>query len=338
MSDQTDELEGLLREKEELVEALTQRLEQAAEQLDRMQRSGADRPGSGGSRGGGVPGELVEKQSELCEQLSGAVSQWEDMQCAPTLGRIESQIIELRDLITTATTQGGLIAGSASGGQSQSVETSPPSPANIEAGDENASVTAGWEAMKASLMGSNPDSQAPRAPNVPDHPLDDFDDPFASPPQSIGEQDSPSPPEDFESPQPIDVEQATVEQLRTAVHQRDEFIAVILRRYRSLEQSRRPSDDWKQLEAAPDDMIRRLQELEARLDEACRLAEVELSVERARLGREENRLRQLEANAQKALERLGLAEADGLTVPEGDSGSDSERRWLRMLGIKSEAD
>ena len=73
-------LEAKLKEKEKLVGALTKRLEQAAEQLDRLQRSGAKKGGRG--RGGGLPAELVEEQKTLTEDLKRAVEQWEAMQAA----------------------------------------------------------------------------------------------------------------------------------------------------------------------------------------------------------------------------------------------------------------
>ena len=80
-----------------MVAALTERLKQAAEQLDRNHRMGADR---GLRLGGGIPPEVIQTQKTLVEDLQRAVEQWEGMQAAATLGRIEIQISELRDLFT----------------------------------------------------------------------------------------------------------------------------------------------------------------------------------------------------------------------------------------------
>ena len=78
MQEQLTTLEAQLQEKEQLVAALTERLEQAAEQLDRLHRTGADRAMRTG--GGGFPAEMVEQQKQLVDDLQRSVQQWEDMQ------------------------------------------------------------------------------------------------------------------------------------------------------------------------------------------------------------------------------------------------------------------
>src|SRR5207302_7713300 len=90
-------IQNRLREKEQLVAALTERLEQAAEQLDRLRRTGVDK----GRRplGGGFPAEVIEDHKSTLEDLKRIIARWEDMQAGATLGRIEAQIVELRDLM-----------------------------------------------------------------------------------------------------------------------------------------------------------------------------------------------------------------------------------------------
>src|SRR6516225_434085 len=90
-------IQSQLREKEQLVAALTERLEQAAEQLDRLRRTGVDK----GRRplGGGFPAEVIEEHKTTLEDLKRVISRWEEMQAEVTLGRIETQIAELRDLM-----------------------------------------------------------------------------------------------------------------------------------------------------------------------------------------------------------------------------------------------
>ena len=89
-----------LREKEHLVAALTERLEQAAEQLDRLRRTGVDK----GRRplGGGFPAEVIDDHKHTLEDLKRVITNWEDIQAGATLGRIETQIMELRELIVGA--------------------------------------------------------------------------------------------------------------------------------------------------------------------------------------------------------------------------------------------
>ncbi len=68
-------LESQLKAKEELVAALTERLEQAAEQLDRFQRTGGDRAGR---TGGVLPLEMIDEQRSLTQNLQEVVTHWED--------------------------------------------------------------------------------------------------------------------------------------------------------------------------------------------------------------------------------------------------------------------
>jgi len=79
-------LEEQLCEKDELVAVLTERLEQAAEQLDRFRRTGS---GRGVRLASGLPTELVDSQKSLITKLEHAVAQWEDLQAAAALGRLE---------------------------------------------------------------------------------------------------------------------------------------------------------------------------------------------------------------------------------------------------------
>ena len=87
----------LLVQKDQLIQALTDQLEQAAEQLDRLQRAGADRK-RGGLLGGGGSG-LTDEHRQTFDDLQRIVQQWEDLQAGLTLGRIEIQLSELRELV-----------------------------------------------------------------------------------------------------------------------------------------------------------------------------------------------------------------------------------------------
>jgi hypothetical protein len=316
MSDTTDDLELLLREKEELIDALTERLELTAEQLDRLQRSSGDR---GHWMAGGMPAELVEQQQTLCEDLERVVQQWEDAQPTASLNRIEMQLGEIRDLVAQLSAGGGVSSGTYrdDGQARRSVATEEPSSAP-------ASGTSAWEALKAGLMAQG-GGDAPAATN--------------------SEPAAPAGPDPFETelppaPESVDVDTANRETLRDAVLARDEYIAELLRRMRSMEGRTRPTDGWKAVEGVPEDLRGRLEGLERRLEQVLRMSEVELSLERAKLGREAARLKQLEESTQKAMERLGVAmaaqEAEEDAEDEAPHDSSPDGRWLRMLGIKRE--
>ena len=317
MSDATFDLESLLREKEDLIDALTERLEMTAEQLDRLQRTSGDR---GHWLSGGMPAELVEQQQTLCEDLGRIVQQWEESQPGITLNRIEMQIQELRDLLV----QGS--GGSANGAYSAEGAARHPY-ASEQAADDQPSEASAWEALKAGLL-SQSSGEIPVAAitSEPTHSL---------PVEDLGP--NPFDGEPLNAPAAIDVDEASREDLQYAVLARDEFIAELLRRLRSVEGRTRPTDGWKALESVPAELRTRLESLERRLDQAARMSEVELSIERAKLGREAARLKQLEEQTQKAAERVGLALADAERAEKEDDETETTQqhadgRWLRMLG------
>ena len=76
--EQIRSLQALLDEKEQLIHALTVQLELAAEQLDRVRRTGHHSPVQLG--GSAYPPELLDNHKELVDQLKLVVTQWQDMQ------------------------------------------------------------------------------------------------------------------------------------------------------------------------------------------------------------------------------------------------------------------
>jgi hypothetical protein len=95
------EAESRLAEKQRAVDDLTGRLEQMAEKLDRLHRMGLDR----GVRVGGFPKEVIEQQAALVADMQQAVQSWQDVQTEAALGRIEIQLLELRDFVIDRVTE-----------------------------------------------------------------------------------------------------------------------------------------------------------------------------------------------------------------------------------------
>jgi hypothetical protein len=108
-----------LQQREQLIEVLTERLEEAAEQLDRMHRSGADRAvrAGGGGGGGGLPGEFVDRLFGMADGLELMTAEWQDVQAAALLNRIDARIDRLIDVLR----------GDASGGYDSPDTASAPS-------------------------------------------------------------------------------------------------------------------------------------------------------------------------------------------------------------------
>jgi chromosome segregation ATPase len=301
MQERIAALEAQLSDKEQIVAALTERLEQAAEQLDRLHRTGADR----GMRIGGLPPELVEQQQKLVEDLERAVQQWEEMQPGAFLNRLEAQLSDIQEGVRRLESGDGEVRSSHSGHRSEEPpRSSSQSPKSI-LDFMKASMGAPAEAAGADEAAAAEPGAA--AEQVVCHiPLPSLEDP----------------------PAPVDLAQASPEQLSSACEARDTYILYLLHRLRQIESLGHVPNSWAGLENAPEELRARLEDLEKRLQETLRLAEVELSLQRAKLAREEARIHSMDEQVQKELRRAREASDGQSTQGEDLSGS----RWRRMLG------
>lgn len=311
------ELEDALHERDMVVQMLTQRLEQAADQLDRVQRTGSDRRSSATS---GVPPELIEGQQTLLDQMNRLLGEWEDLQAGSMLSRIESQISELKDLVSS---------GPPTGGSSHARSTTGPSnsPANVHA----ETAPAGWEAIKAAMMagessGSSMNSTTNSAPTV-----------AASTPVLASQVPSgatDAPPALPDPPPFVDVDQAAIDVLRVAVQVRDEYISMLIRRIVAQDQSTR-LPDWEALNQAPADLRCELDNLRQQLQQKLRIAEVDLSLQRARFAREEAKLQVKADQVTRQMRQAGLptdeAAATTSSAPNQSSDGQQGRRWMQFL-------
>jgi hypothetical protein len=330
-----EDLQRRLEERQRLVEELTARLEQAAEQLDRLKRSGA-------GRGlGGIPSELINQQRSLTEELQNAVQQWEEMQPTELLARVEMQVVELRDLIVDRFNNASLSfaapadpASHETGDPHRSEAATKAPPARKSARPTNdAGGLSSYEAFKAGLMDTDDDGSA--------------DEPHSPADGSSTATEAANEPAPFQCPPPVEVPAvdppdavdfatATLDDLRGAVDERDSYIAYLIRRLRAAESVTRPAGNWSNLESVPDEFRSRLEEHERRLQESLRLAEVETSLERARLAREAMRLEHLGDQLRKKALQLGVADDDPANQePDYDGDPESAKkngRWFRLFG------
>lgn len=316
------QLEEEVVSKDELVTALTVQLEQLAEQLDRLQRSGADRKRSGG--GGGLPADVAESHKKIVGDLERVVQQWEDMQAGLTLGRIEVQLSELRDFIGDRLSGvAALPAGGAGSGfptlpksivmERISVTSTGPEPPAIETTAEptetqQSELPSMWESLKSRMLEDTPTITAEDVTN------------------GAGLEEEPPP------PAPINPSTATPTELETALDERDAYITFLLRRIRQ-HGAVPPPPDWVSLESVPEDLCRTLEGHSKQLEELLRTAEIELSIERARIGREHSLLRQQQEAIDKQMRRLGLKTLDEQVAATDEAVSSTDRRWVRFLGL-----
>lgn len=301
-----------LAEKEAVIAALTEQLERAAEQLDRLQRTGADR-----RKQGFLPPDLAEEHKQLVSDLARVVQQWEDLQAGMALGRIEIQLGELRDLIlsrwqtpnacpTTDSEPRDHLAWTVNSPSHQEiVGAAPQAPAEASAAAGFSQEISEWDRLKSQLLD---------APEVPSEKPAPFEEPLP-----------PLPPA-------VDFSTAKADDLVAAVTARDEFIGYLLRRLRAAEAGVLPAD-WSPLAQHDPEWAARLQRLAQQLEEKLRLSEVEFSLERARLARKHTRLQHQQELLAKQLKRLGLKSVDDLEEQTPTQAAAHERRWVRFLGI-----
>ncbi len=320
------ELETEVAARDELVTALTVQLEQLAEQLDRLQRSGADRKRSSGN---GLPADVVDGHKKVVGDLERVVQQWEDMQAGLVLGRIEVQLSELREFVAERLSFDGgppRLGGHERGAAFPSLPSSmvlerltvtskPSEPPSLET--NSASVLTGetsptelpsmWESLKSQML---EEPTLVSAEDVSGEPISDEEPPV---------------------PAPIYPATATPSELEAAFNERDGYISFLLRKIRRLTPVPTPPD-WVSLERVPEELCQTLASHTKLLEEHLRLAEIELSMERARIGREQSQLRQHQELIEKQMRRLGLKTLDEQAAQQ-DEIAPADRRWVRFLGL-----
>jgi len=316
------DLQQKLNEKEKIVTALTSRLEQAAEQLDRLHRSGADRHGKILS---GIPAEVIDEQRELINDLKAAIQHWEELQSTSAMGRFEAQLGELREMLAEQLDlkdridKGGKTSAFTSGGTSASPVTQRSS----------------WDEMKAQLLRDSSASSTRKDDSdvlVPGAELSGLDDEEeARDGRSAFE-------EKYESEYVIEIpdrpaeinniDKADADTLRAAVKERDEHIDKLMEVIDALKDLS-GQDEFEHAKLHQKALEERLKKAEAEMREKLRQAEIEMSMERAKVAREAARLQQLSSGGSVLPDANG-AEQAAEEAPSEDKGS----RWARFLGSK----
>jgi hypothetical protein len=338
-----------LREKEHLVAALTERLEQAAEQLDRLRRTGVDK----GRRplGGGFPVEVIDDHKHTLEDLKRVITNWEDIQAGATLGRIETQIMELRDLIIGTGPGNGYGGGSVAPHAAARIPAPPPpspppaaSPPRESAPHDSAPRAGGtpgnnawWEAQKAALMGEPVPAEVQAA-------LAAAEAPAGGEPQSV-EESQPTGSCDLaglnipDLPAPVDFDNVTLDEAREAIRERDRIIQLLREPLLLARASGQLPANMHSLEGLPEPVQARITELETQWHAKFRQVELDLALERARLAREQAAVRQQQEALQKQLRQGGAPGKSAATDEGGGKGEESassKRRWFRFMGKNSD--
>jgi hypothetical protein len=270
-AEQIAELMAELQHREQLVEALTQRLEETAEQLDRLRRAGAERGQLAGAfdAGAGLGTDVLRRQVQMADRVENVLNDWEEVDGAATLKRLDIRMEKLIDLIRES------LYGTGS--------------------QESSERDTGYSSRESSSDHSGETSRegAAAAPSAP----------AATATVPVAEPVVEEPLELVEPPPPVAETEADPAALKVAVLLRDEYIAYLLRELRK----RRPVTkiDWVALHQAPAEFVAQLKRLEQRLQIEIQKEELSLSLERARLSREQVELQKIRSRLDREIRRLG---------------------------------
>jgi hypothetical protein len=258
--------EQRLAEKQSDVEELTGRLERMAEKLDRLHRMGLDR----GLRVGGFPKEVIDQQAALVADMQQAVRSWQDVQTGATLGRIEIQLLELRDFVIDRVNEWEA-AQHADG----------PPPADGDAAPPADSADAIAAAPDPEPVGSD----LPIEPDVPDVP------------QAI---------ERVDPPEVVDLARATTAQLQRQSEEQDRFIDYLQSRLEAVNHEHAETGGPMCWYGTPSELDGRLNHVAGQLEEGVALAEYELALQRRLLARKEAAFVERERGLLERLRAMGL--------------------------------
>ena len=273
---------------------------------------------------------MVEDQQSLIDELREAVVQWQDLQAASALGRVECQLSELRDLVANNLIHTQAPAGEI-GAAPGIFSPAPPAawssaPGRLEDRHPPAAEppqAGSWEARKAAMLAG--DDAEPAATSCT--PLAAIE--FA--PTEVEVLSA--------APAGFEVALASLDELREAVVERDLHIQQLTERLHAFQSVPVPPIHLPSMEGLPDEQRRYLQAWEAQLQDRLRKAEVELSMERARLARDEIALRhQCEQLNKDRRKRAGDAQDsvddEAEAAAQNPRGSVSNRRWLSFFKSK----
>jgi len=299
-----------LQQREQLIETLTERLEEAAEQLDRVRRTGSDRQVRGGGGGGGFPPELVERQIAIFDAMEQSLIEWQDLQGAALLQRMDLRLEKLIDLLR-------------GDGGGESADQYDQQASSGQYGSHYGAAHGGTQAASPDQAGSSRTAGDGSASNAA---------------HSAAEVDSVSgdepPLELLEPPPPVADDEQNPANLQAHLLARDEYIGYLIRQLRQ----RRPTPriDWERLRECPAEFETRLKSLEQRLHSDLQREELALSLERAKLARERAELDKIRTRLEREIRQLGQPGQPAAPGKEARSEPEEPKSntWRSLFGKK----
>lgn len=294
------ELQIIVQEKDELLKILTERLEVAAEQLDRLRRQGGPLeplPHSSSP--------AVFDDPEVTEDFRQMLADWRDLQSRGWFGSLEERLDGIHDLVARL--------------RSAPVESRAEEPRQAPA--SVAEILSKYSVDVPAAADERPKSEGP-GDQQEDFPSDTVPARLELP----------------EPPPAVDLEQADAEELREALRQREEYIARLSDYLLAFDAADHIEIESPQIGALTADQREAMEAWEAKVRKELRQTQIQLWIERAQLSREQMQIQQMQHQLETETRRLGLAKQKGLAGDPNDpaSGADGQKSksWLGLFGNK----
>ena len=242
-----ESLQRELQNKDNIILALTEQLENTVDQLDRLKRSGV-KENSGDSRSQSPFG--------LASQVASALEAYDELAPAEHFDRIEDGIDQILQLLSQGSVQLAALPEAAE-----------------KNGESEAKDDSFWEETKSRLMGgdSSPATLESAATQDSLPTQAESDEEFQS--ESTPVQEPFSVPAMPEAPKPIE-DLKDIVTLEEGVGSRDDYIVYLVARLRSSEQAKIPVINWDDLEHAPEKLVQELLDLKIKLEDHLRQSEI----------------------------------------------------------------
>lgn len=316
-------LEQQVQEKDQLLQIVTERLEQAVEQLDRFRREGAHPEFDAPAR---QSDGLADDEPDLRDDLRQMLADWNNLSQRGWFDQLDQRLELIQERVSGIDAP---VAARQSGHSSPSESHGKPA---AQKKDDANSYTSSVADILARFGGETPkDSDSKEIPvsgveTSPD----------TSPAEPIADLPSermlvPLPP----SPVAIDLETADVDALRCAVFERDEHIALLEEYLHTLEATGQQPIEFPTLENLTDEQREVLETWSDAIRKEFRQTQIHTSLERAQLSRETMKLQHRQQLVDSELKRLEMAKKSGVFDPDTDSpGGSKARGWLGLFGAK----
>ncbi|MDB5386158.1 MAG: hypothetical protein JWM11_1804 [Planctomycetaceae bacterium] len=320
-------LEELVQEKDQLLSIVTERLEQAVEQLDRFRREGTQ-PTFDELAQSSVVENDADLRGNLKDDLRQMLDDWQDLQQRGWFDQLMTRLESLQSGVARA--DSSTDSRLASPVESQAKPSGSP---KDDSGSYSSSVADilsryGMETPKE----PEPQSKPPVEPTYGGDTVVKSSAVTRSDRDTISERMLvPLPP----SPESVDLETSDLATLRAAVVARDYYIAQLEDYLQTMEATAQQPVDFPCLDDLTDQQRQLLNQWSESIRKEFRQTQIQISLERAQLSRETMKLQHRQNLVESELKRLDMARRAGLIGLDDELSEGSKSRgWMGLFGGK----